>query len=211
MLVVCNLSGGGAAFFRNAYMAAIKEDFVWCRFDKVGSAYEFIFEHTEGGGRAVKIPLDLMNEGVFAELLQRLGVDEIFVNHLMELPSQMADLVKNSPVPYSVFIHDYYYFCPEIHLYDWENGCICKGKESVQKCSRCGRISELEAASRRKTYGTLLEKAAAVIVPSEFVAKRICRLAGELNLYVKPHYLPWLEGVFPAVPSVDNEWLFSDR
>lgn len=208
MLIVCNLSGGGAAFFREAFVDALTEKYVWLKYDVSAQLYQFIYDYDGNQGSAVTIPLNRMNQMLFDELLKHFGINEIFVNHMLDMPPQLFDLLRNAPVPYSLFIHDYFYICLKVRLYDENKQAVCSGIVGDGECARCCGYGDLEARSLKNTRRALLKGATAVIVPSEFVRRKLENLFPEgLSLVVKPHYLPWLYGQTKQLPVVGGEIL----
>lgn len=208
MLVVCNLTGGGAAFFREAFLAVMQENFVWLKYDTAENTYQFIYAYDGKQGPAVAIPLGRMDQALFNELLAHFCIKEIFLNHILDLPQQIIDLVKNAPVPYSVFVHDYIYVCPQIRLYRQTEQSVCSGKASDEECARCCGSGILEVRSQRSARRSLLSGAAAVIVPSAFVERRLSALwKAALPIVVKPHYLPWMDGQERRQPQVGGNIL----
>ena len=130
----------------------------------------------------------------FVDLAGALGVSEIHVHHLADLPMDAADFfrigAKRLGIHYDVTIHDYFYVCPRINLID-ASGFYC-GEPDEDGCTRClshagSEFGAPEIWSWRDRYERFLRGARAVFVPDRDVALRLERYLPGLPYAIRPH------------------------
>ena len=75
--------------------------------------------------------LDNRLAGIYEEILSKLDIKIIHINHLINHTFDLAEIANKKRIPYIVSIHDFYYICPSIHLIN-ENYSYCEFK-----CKTC--------------------------------------------------------------------------
>ena len=61
---------------------------------------------------------------VYEEILDKLDVDIVHINHLINHSFDLIDILIKKNIPYLLSVHDFYYICPSIHLIN-ENYQYC--------------------------------------------------------------------------------------
>lgn len=90
-------------------------------------------------------------------------------------------------IPYVVTLTDFNIFCHYATMVDWQ-GHFCPGCKKGQRCAAVCKTNTVPNFSQRyKDADELLQKAAAVAVPSQFVASVIHQEFPEIVPYVIPH------------------------
>lgn len=72
----------------------------------------------------------------FETILKGFQIDLIHVHHTYTLASDVFFLAKNMGIPVILTLHDFYYLCPTIKMFD-KNGRCCIGKDSDDVCRDC--------------------------------------------------------------------------
>jgi O-antigen biosynthesis protein len=130
----------------------------------------------------------------FVEVLHRIGVFHIHVQHLGGFPESAPDFFRAAchaaGIPYDVTIHDYMFVCPRINMID-RSGFYC-GEPGLRTCETCVEKSGSPFGNPsvwewRERYGRLLLSARRVFVPHDDVARRMRRFFPEVGFIVRPH------------------------
>ena len=121
--------------------------------------------------------------------LRRLGVRLVHYHHWLGLPDSILDLAARLGVPYDVTLHDYYSYCPQVHL-SGEAGLYC-GEHGDEQCRACLRRHPGPDGTRdihawRQRHARFLAGARHVIAPSHDTARRVKRHFA-LDICVVPH------------------------
>jgi GT2 family glycosyltransferase len=122
-------------------------------------------------------------------LLRGLGLAGIEIQHFLHLDARLIDMVRELPVPYSVYVHDYAWICPRVTLID-ASGRYC-GEPAVAVCERCVRKNgselgeSISVARLRARSGGWLRGARRVIAPSADTAARMERHFAGLTVAVE--------------------------
>ena len=117
--------------------------------------------------------LDNRLAGIYEEILSKLDIKIIHINHLINHTFDLAEIANKKRIPYIVSIHDFYYICPSIHLIN-ENYSYCEFK-----CKTCKFETILKDWQK---YGfKLLENAYLNIVPSDSVIEIYKSVYPDLN------------------------------
>ena len=117
--------------------------------------------------------LDNRLAGIYEEILSKLDIKIIHINHLINHTFDLAEIANKKRIPYIVSIHDFYYICPSIHLIN-ENYSYCEFK-----CKTCKFETILKDWQK---YGLkLLENAYLNIVPSDSVIEIYKSVYPDLN------------------------------
>ena len=61
---------------------------------------------------------------VYEEILDKLDMDIVHINHLINHSFDLIDILIKKNIPYLLSVHDFYYICPSIHLIN-ENYQYC--------------------------------------------------------------------------------------
>jgi GT2 family glycosyltransferase/glycosyltransferase involved in cell wall biosynthesis len=132
----------------------------------------------------------------FAEMLSKIGVMHVHVQHLAGMPDNTADFIRNvakaASLAYDVTLHDYIAICPRIFLVD-RSGVYC-AEPPIEVCEDCIRrdgspFGHPSVWEWRERYGRLLRDARRVFVPDPDVARRIGRFFPTVNCELRPHLM----------------------
>jgi glycosyltransferase involved in cell wall biosynthesis len=120
----------------------------------------------------------------FATVLAEEKPDIVHIEHLMGLPVAIGQLLRESGVPYVIFLHDYWYGCANGQLLTNDTQMICDGPDSrYHNCGRCAvsraglglpgqMLAPIVAPLMRRRNESLADVysgAARIIAPNEFV------------------------------------------
>lgn len=124
-------------------------------------------------------------------LLSCLRIDEIEIQHFLDLDARVIDMVRALGVPYDVMVHDYSWICPRVTLIDG-SGRHCREPE-VSVCRSCvrkngSRLGEaISVPALRARSAVWLGEARRVSAPSADTAARLNRYFRALPIEVRPH------------------------
>ncbi len=124
-------------------------------------------------------------------LLGDLRLDAIEIHHFLDLDARVIEAVRELPVPYEVFVHDYAWICPRVTLIDG-GGRYC-GEPAVSVCRACvrrnGSVSKeaISVPALRARSAEWFSAARRVIAPSTDTAERLRRHFDRLQVAVQPH------------------------
>ncbi|OYR18959.1 glycosyltransferase [Brucella thiophenivorans] len=137
----------------------------------------------------------------FVTFLSDLSVKLIHVHQLVGADVELSDFIRQScsvsNIPYDFTVHDYYTYCPRIHLWDhYKQYC---GEPDQSSCEVCckegGYLESLGAASvwrwRQRNHEFLLG-ARKIFVPNDDVLRRLKRQFSGTEPIVKAHIEPHL-------------------
>ncbi len=132
----------------------------------------------EGGfpNLAYALPREL---GPLARLLRPGRPVRAELHHLLGHDHSVMRLLATLGIPYDVWVHDYGWFCARLSFVTGE-GRFC-GEADTRQCTAClaewgrGIDDPVSPASLRRRSAADFRRAAAVIVPSEDVARRVAR------------------------------------
>jgi GT2 family glycosyltransferase len=136
-----------------------------------------------------------------ASLLGSLRIDEIEIQHFLDLDARVIDTVRALGVHYDVVIHDYSWICPRVTLIDG-TGRYCR-EPVVSVCRSCvrkngSRLGEpISVPALRARSATWLGEARRVSAPSADTAARLNRYFPALQIDVRPH-----TSALPALPQM---------
>lgn len=104
---------------------------------------------------------------IYEEILDKLDVDIVHINHLINHSFDLIDVIIKKNIPYLLSVHDFYYICPSIHLIN-ENCQYCNFD-----CENCHSFNiDKEENSHKildiwqKSCYNILKNAEYVIFPS---------------------------------------------
>ncbi len=123
-------------------------------------------------------------------LLARQRPEHVEFHHLLGHAPELMHLPARLGVPYSVWVHDYAWFCPRVLLVSGGRYC---GEPDVAGCEGCiaqhGRLveEEIPIAALRDRSARFLRGAADVAAPSRDAANRLRRHFPGLAVRAVPH------------------------
>jgi glycosyltransferase involved in cell wall biosynthesis len=122
--------------------------------------------------------------GDFATVLAEEKPDIVHIEHLMGLPVAIGQTLRESGVPYVIFLHDYWYGCANGQLLTNDTQTICAGPDvRYHNCGRCAvaraglrlpgqMLAPIVAPLMRRRnefLADIFSGAARIIAPNEFV------------------------------------------
>jgi GT2 family glycosyltransferase/glycosyltransferase involved in cell wall biosynthesis len=138
-----------------------------------------------------EIPAELSD---LSSLLSCLRIDEIEIQHFLDLDARVIDTVRALGVPYDVMVHDYSWICPRVTLIDG-SGRYCH-EPAVSVCRSCvrkngSRLGEtISVPALRARSAAWLGEARRVLAPSADTAARLNKYFPALPIEVRPHTPP---------------------
>lgn len=146
---------------------------------------------------------------VLAELFRGLGVGRLHFHHLKGLPDSIRRLPAVLGVDYDVTLHDFFFYCPQIHLQDEANR-YC-GEPDLAGCEACLARRPVpgipDVAAWRVVSAGFLAGADRVLAPSNAVISRMQRHFPDVTFTLAPHPEPGLALTAPvaATPLREDE------
>lgn len=144
-------------------------------------------------GESFQIVLDdKADHSLMLDFFRAIGVSRIHYHHLLGWNASVRDLPRELDVPYDFTAHDYYSFCPRIHLMT-PDGSYC-GEGGGEQCRRC--LEDLPTAKGgsieawRENSAAFLGRAARVFAPSFDVAGRLRRHFPQAHIVTARHPEP---------------------
>lgn len=173
ILFVLNNIGGGTEHYQNLYIEKIKQE---VRIYKLKFRNNSIYIEEFNNVNRVPIILKLKdcNHQTFQNLLKRLDIDVIYINHLITFPLfELMDLIQYSEVKYLYFIPDFFCACPSYNLIN-NKGIYCNNETDTQVCQQCLnsvsrrniRMNKVNIQEWRSRFLSFLSDAQEVIAPS---------------------------------------------
>jgi glycosyltransferase involved in cell wall biosynthesis len=121
-------------------------------------------------------------ERAFDNLLERFQPELIHIQHLMGLPTTLLKQIGRRRIPFVVTLHDFWWVCANAQLITNYSGEICDGPNLWINCARCALARSGQRglwpaipllagmlARRDAVLGSILQDAARLIAPSQFV------------------------------------------
>ena len=125
----------------------------------------------------------------FNQVLAETNPQLVHLQHLMGLPTAIAQQIHSVGIPYVVTLHDYWYGCANAQLITNYDSTLCTGPSWWLNCARCALarankpdVSMLRPilaplfAVRHNLLRRVLAKAAVIIAPSNFVKQQYAEL-----------------------------------
>ena len=129
--------------------------------------------------------VDRRIERIFRSTLAEWKPDLIHFQHCIGLSASMLEVAKQEQIPHLLTLHDYWYLCSQVQLYD-HRGQICEGPMSDGDCYDC-------MASPRGVFGS-------------FRRTRLYRFVrSRLDESTKRWILSAVSRIMPSVPPPDPE------
>lgn len=135
-----------------------------------------------------------MTQYTYNRLLKSLFIDNIYINHVIgfNIPKFLIWNEKIN-IPYNIFIHDFFFVCPNYNLLNYKNiYCMCEKDSS--KCNYClentKNCSIRDIDKWRESMETFLSKAHSVKAPSWSTKKIVNDYYPNISIEVKEHEIP---------------------
>jgi len=106
----------------------------------------------------------------FLDIINELKIDIVHFHHILDLPMDLVHLFKNRGVKTIFSIHDFYFICPTIFLF--ENGDVdkfCFACQDMKRCNLCLSslgISHIKQEDWRAQCQNVLERVDLIISPT---------------------------------------------
>ncbi len=127
---------------------------------------------------------------VFQRFFYRYHFDIIHFHHLMNYPNNLVKIAKDSGAEIFFTIHDFWFFCPKVHLFNEKKKEVCKGNKSAAECAECllGKDPVLiDILNKRKIETAEMFKSIDYIsVPSQFVKRKLIEYGIPNEIHVHP-------------------------
>jgi GT2 family glycosyltransferase/glycosyltransferase involved in cell wall biosynthesis len=146
------------------------------------------------------LEFDLSETEELQQALQQLLISHVHVQHIVGYHSDYFSLIpavaKRLGAPLDITVHDYFPFCPRIHLIN-ETGRYC-GEPDVAACNRCIKhngapIGRVEVSRWRQQFADFFAEARCIFVPDEDLVARLKRHFPRVAFLVRPHPEAWIE------------------
>ena len=191
LILTLNYLGGSKIFLDQYIERTLKDCNIWILKSENSTPNPinitsrlFLFNYHDLSGIGYVFNADIKN---LNEILQKLNIDEIFVNHLIHFDfSLMLNWLLNCKVPFKIFLHDYYCICPNVHLQHC-NVNFCELSRVHGLCQY--HLKGVDILQWRKYWHILLSNAKKIICPSSYMANIVKQIYLNLNFEVQPHIL----------------------
>ncbi|MCC7553831.1 MAG: glycosyltransferase [Methanobacteriaceae archaeon] len=105
---------------------------------------------------------------IYFNVIYNLKIDFIHINHLINHSYDLIDMIKFFKIPYIINIHDFYYFCPSIHLLNKkDNYCSVRCLKNSWDCKIAQNTEKIIHLWRNYTLKAINESDLAIF-PSEY-------------------------------------------
>lgn len=78
-------------------------------------------------------------ESIFADFLQRNRFDVIHFHHTKGMPFSFIRIAREQRLPVCVTLHDFWFLCVNVHLYNEPANSPCNGPYTLEHCVQCLR------------------------------------------------------------------------
>ena len=123
---------------------------------------------------------------IFASVLDGFEIDIVHVHHTDRMSFDLFYLAHERNIPIAVTLHDYYYICPNVKLYNIEKG-YCSGCCDDVECAKCLKANKNVATKRnylnkwRYECKNVLNLSDVIVSPSEAAKKIYASIYPELE------------------------------
>lgn len=124
------------------------------------------------------------------KVLQAEGLQQVEIHHITGYPPCVYDFVQSMAVPFTLFIHDYAFFCQRVSLLG-PNGTYC-GEPPPHVCTQCVALAgehvggALSVPMYLERSHHFLKAARRVYAPSQDTAARMARHFSGVRFMVRP-------------------------
>lgn len=123
---------------------------------------------------------------IFASVLDGFEIDIVHVHHTDRMSFDLFYLAHERNIPIAVTLHDYYYICPNVKLYNIEKG-YCSGRCDHEECAKC--LKDNKNVVTRRNYlnkwryecKNVLDLSDVIVSPSEAAKKIYASIYPELE------------------------------
>ena len=183
---------GGSKVFLEGYIKRNlnnKEIFILQQFPTNEGVDVFIISNPNQPDKNYQIE---KNAEILSNLVNKLGINSIFINHLLSFDLQfIMNWVLNSKLPFTFFTHDHLCICPNYNL-----DCHAKFCHENKTNKICRyffnklKFPSLTIENWRSVFYQFLSKAEHVYAPSNYTVGLIKQFYPKLNnIEARPHYL----------------------
>jgi len=148
------------------------------------TVFRLLSDHTTP--QHANLSSQISNEGAertFTEFLSQRRFDIIHFHHTLSMPFSFIKVARQQGYPVCVTLHDFWFLCVNIHLYNTVSNTICSGPSSVTECATC-LLNKLRYPASSEEKETLkkwidarvsnsmdiLQNAECVVSPSHYLA-----------------------------------------
>ena len=121
------------------------------------------------------------------------AISIVHIHHLSTADEDALAGIDALAIPYGITVHDLWLACPTVTLIA-HDGRFCGGVTDVAACTRCldaqPSFAGTDVGDWRRRHALLIERAAFVIAPSEWVAQTLIRYFPDANVTIVPHASP---------------------
>lgn len=133
---------------------------------------QFVFKFYIGMPTKMPIFYDSVQRDLFSMILSAFSIDMVHVHHTYSFSMEVYEAAKRLNIPIILTLHDFYFLCPTIKMYDFDNVC-CIGKDNKERCMQClPKLMDIVGGIdyitywRSQTY-RILQLCQIIVVPSE--------------------------------------------
>ena len=202
LLLTFDLGGGVARHVdgRRSELGAAGHTVVimYCRRRAESKDRVAVHARADGCGE-IELTFDMPDElSALRTCLLAMQLTAIEIHHFLGSGGQLLELVVGLGVAYRIYVHDYSWICPRVSLLGGQ-GVYC-GEPDLSLCEACvsthgSALGEsLTVAALRKRSSRVIGEAAAVVVPTLDVRRRLTRYFPEISFQL----VPWEDPVIPA-------------
>ncbi len=115
-------------------------------------------------------------KSIFSSVLDSFEIDIVHIHHTDRISFDLFYLAHERNIPIVTTLHDYYYICPNVKLYNFEKG-YCAGNCDDEGCANCLKHSKNIVAKRdylkkwRCECKSVLDLSDVIVSPSEAAKK----------------------------------------
>src|SRR6185312_3284244 len=167
------------------------------------SGRRILYRFKRGNTIPGNVACNKSEEDFFSSILDELNIGLVHFHHLLYLPLNFFHIVKNKGLETIISIHDFYYMCPRIYLFEkGEYDGFCNACVDLDRCDRCLKMIGYEKGFQniwRKECQKMFERADLIITPTK----------STLELYKKVYQIDWTKSkiIEHGIKTAD---LFSD-
>lgn len=129
--------------------------------------------------------------------LRALQTAHLHLHHTVDLPEDFLphfyEIAGALGLLFDFTVHDYFSICPRFTLFDEAVRGYCGEPSDVRKCNACVKYQgsaagkDIDVATWRNNYGTMLRKARKTYVPDSDVGQRLQRYFPDVTFHTMPH------------------------
>ncbi len=140
------------------------------------------------------VVLDVLKDNfipVFKDFFDVNKFDIIHFHHLINYPNNLVKIAKETGAKVLFTVHDFWLFCPKVHLFIENKTKVCEGNKSAAECSKCllGKNDETLInilKNRKKEVAEIFGYIDYLSVPTNFVKKKLLEYNIPKEIFVNP-------------------------